>query len=77
MAIKAIEKISGTFAKAREREPLFVLRSQDKLAPAVVRHWADLAEASGVDKKKVAEARQLADDMERYAKIHGFGKVPD
>jgi hypothetical protein len=77
MAIKAIEKIRGTFAKALEREPLFVLRSQDKFAAATVRHWADLAEAGGANKKKVEEARQLADDMERHARLHGGSKVPD
>jgi hypothetical protein len=40
MAIKAIEAIEGCWAAAADDEPLFVLKSTDDLAPAIVREWA-------------------------------------
>lgn len=49
-------------------EPIFVLRGEDKLAADLVRLWADDAEKGGETKEKVAEARALADEMEKWAK---------
>lgn len=40
MAIKSVEREEGCFAHAAEDEPLFVLRANDELAPALVREWA-------------------------------------
>lgn len=51
---------------AERDEPIFVLRAQDKLAANVVRFWCDRAQAAGVNKEKVAEARAIADLMEAW-----------
>lgn len=57
-------------------EPVFLLRGQDALAPAVVREWAFQAEAEGVDPLMVERARQHADRMEAWHVDHGK-KIPD
>ncbi len=62
--------------KAGDDEPIFVLRSTDKLAPRVVRHWAWHAEAVGAPAEKVAEARGLADLMEAWQR-ENYSKFPD
>lgn len=49
-----------------DEEPVFMLRGQDQLAPAIVRAWADAAEAAGVRSGKVADARRQADDMDQW-----------
>lgn len=67
---------SECLANARDDEPIFVLRSQDQLAPAIVRRWADAAERAGVDEEKVVEARQQAKAMEDWGRTRG-SKVPD
>jgi hypothetical protein len=64
--IKELEKVSGCFSKAADNEPLFVLRAQDKLAPVIVRIWAELAAANGVGLEKVHEAKRLAYEMEQW-----------
>jgi hypothetical protein len=74
MARKSIERESGCWAKAAEDEPIFVLRAQDALAPAVVRAWAALAEATGACcVRKIQEALDLADAMEEWP----TRKLPD
>ncbi|MGH8639135.1 MAG: hypothetical protein ACREUZ_18525 [Burkholderiales bacterium] len=57
---------SVSLDKARDDEPIFVLRAQDLLAPATVRHWAEDAEKAGCVAARVREARDLADAMERW-----------
>ncbi|CAN0468631.1 unnamed protein product [Phaeothamnion confervicola] len=64
--LKHDEVERGCFAKAADNEPLFVLRGQDKLAPALVREWARLAAENGCPPDKVQEARNLADAMDRW-----------
>ena len=50
-----------------EGEPVFILRGQDKLAPAVVRLYADLVELAGCGPTMSrAEIRMFADRMERW-----------
>ena len=63
-------------AKAGDDEPIFVLRSTDRLAPALVHLWAELALAHGCGLGKVQEAKNLAEQMQRWAKTHG-DKWPD
>jgi len=48
MATKKQELVHGCFADAHDGEPLFVLRSTDPRAPAVVREWARLYLANRV-----------------------------
>lgn len=64
-------ELAGTdacFVTARNDEPLFVLRAQDKLAPEVVEHWA--AEYA-LDER---EALALAKRMRAWQRANG---VPD
>jgi hypothetical protein len=55
------------YANAEPDEPMFILLGRDLQAPKLVRLWADWREARGEDPAKVAEARQCADAMQRYA----------
>jgi hypothetical protein len=64
---------SVSLEKARDDEPIFVLRAQDRLAADAVRHWADRAEQAGSTAAKVAEAREIADAMDRWP----ARKLPD
>lgn len=48
MAIKQVELENGCFGAAKDREPLFVLRSTDARAPGIVREWARLYLANRV-----------------------------
>lgn len=73
MATKAQEMLGGCFAKAAVDEPLFVLRAQDKLAPIVIRLWAELAAFNGAGLEKVHEAKRLAFEMEQWPNR----KMPD
>jgi hypothetical protein len=36
-----LESTTGCLAKAADDEPIFVLRAQDRLAPAAVYNWID------------------------------------
>lgn len=67
---------TGCLAKAKDDEPLFILRAQDALAPLLVRQWVERAVIAGVPEEKVHEALQLADRMEDWARENGK-KVPD
>jgi hypothetical protein len=62
--------------RAGDSEPIFVLRAQDQLAPAIVRRWAYTAHAAGVPRKKIEEAHTCADAMEEWQALHG-AKRPD
>jgi hypothetical protein len=64
---------SVSLEKANDNEPIFVLRAQDRLAADAVRHWAERAEQEGATPAKVAEAREIADAMERWPSR----KLPD
>lgn len=63
-----------------EDEPVFVLRAQDILAPAAVRAYANLVEATvpGAEGAGMADAiRSSAEDMARWREANGGGKLPD
>lgn len=59
--------------KADPQEPVFVLRGQDRLAVPTVFFWAQLAEKSEVDMKKVSGAWRHAEAMAAWPKR----KLPD
>lgn len=68
MAIAKIEREmaargQGCLGKAKDDEPVFILRAQDALAADLVKIWAMRAESHGCSAEKVAEARALADAM--------------
>ena len=58
-------------------EPVFLLRANDMLAPAVIRQWASNAMANGVSRRMVDAALDQAKAMEAWAVAHGGRKVPD
>lgn len=60
-------------AKMDPAEPFFVLRGQDALAATLVRDWADRAEAAGVPRDKIDNARQCARAMKNWP----MKKIPD
>ena len=78
MGTKAEEmkNTTGCLTKAADDEPIFVLRAQDKLAPVMLRMWAELAELHGAPTEKFQGAMVLADDMELWAANHQ-AKWPD
>lgn len=51
-----------------EDEPVFLLRAQDRVASAAVRHWAKLNKRAGGDSMLTELAEQLADDMDAWPK---------
>lgn len=73
----------GCLGRANDNEPIFVLRGQDRLAPACVRLWADMLEVhanqhyTGKTRKamvaKAQDARALAHRMEEWP----TRKLPD
>lgn len=67
----------GCLGRSQPEEPVFTLVARDKAASMIVREWADLVERMGGNAEKVADARRIADDMERWREEHGGGKVPD
>jgi hypothetical protein len=58
------------YEAAAPDEPMFVLLARDRLAPAVIRAWANRREALGEDPIKVAEARACADQMEVWRRCN-------
>lgn len=88
MAEAAIERAlvgrgEGSLAKARDDEPVFILRAQDKVAPFVVEYWAqcvaNLASdepLSDATKAKLKRANELVDEMRAWQRHYG-AKVPD
>lgn len=84
MGIKSQELVNGCFAKASPDEPLFVLRATDKMAPGLVRKWAEQfrqhhlkagTEGHALAKaiSKHTEALAVADAMEAWS----VRKIPD
>jgi len=57
---------SAVLANTADDEPIFCLVGRDRYAALVVRIWADIAEASGVDPEKVADARRCADALHTW-----------
>ena len=56
---------NSCMGRAAEDEPVFVLRAKDLCAAAVVRFWANMA-SEVHDPGKVADARAVADAMDKY-----------
>jgi len=57
-------------------EPVFLIRAQDIVAPAIVEEWADQAELEDAAPNIVKAAREHAQRMREWQKAHG-SKVPD
>lgn len=59
-----------------EDEPVFLLRGQDILAPAIVDAWADMAIERGAAPHIIGAAREQARRMREWGFAHS-AKVPD
>jgi hypothetical protein len=59
-----------------EDEPVFLLRGQDKVAPAAVGFWAFMASKEGAKKDIIDAALKQSDAMFDWQKKHNI-KVPD
>jgi hypothetical protein len=59
-----------------EDEPVFLIRAQDKNAPAAVRAWAAIARQNGAADNIVTMATLHAERMEWWQLDHG-SKTPD
>ena len=68
-----IKDLSG---KIPEDEPVFLLRGQDKLAPAIVTCWTTYALREGVSREMIKSAMDQALEMEEWQYGHG-AKRPD
>jgi hypothetical protein len=62
--------------KIPEDEPVFILRGQDKLAPALLLEWAKQLRLNGGDPKMARIAEDHAQDMIKWQKERG-SKIPD
>lgn len=58
--------LTSCFNKAKDDEPIFVLRAQDRIAPNVIDMWCEFAECAGVGPAKIQEARHLAEQMRAW-----------
>ena len=73
----AFKHNDSCLAKGADDEPIFVLRAQDLLAPAIVEFWCVAARAQGCSERRIEEARSTAEQMRAWAREHGGGKFPD
>jgi len=61
------------YENADPDEPMFILLGRDRMAPELVRKWADERALAGEDPTKVAEALACAASMEKWRKEHRNG----
>lgn len=86
-ALDTVDKVvlrvvqNACLANSEDDEPIFVLVARDKFAPETIRKWVELVCWKGglpEDSEKVADALQIAANMETWAKNNrDGGKVPD
>ena len=70
------DRIQDPAGLIRDDEPVFLLRGQDVVAPAIVEKWAMVAADLGASKEIVTAALQQASRMRAWQMQHGH-KVPD
>lgn len=63
--------------KIPAKEPVFLIRGQDKLGPKILRAYADQYELMGGAPYIVAEIRAQAFSMEAWQKKTGICKIAD
>jgi len=54
----------------KENEPIFALRAQDRLAPMLIRLWADLTSTQSNRQEKVRHAYLAASQFDDWARIN-------
>lgn len=79
--IDMAEKFPDLFADCanciQQEEPVFLLRANDRCAPAAVLAWANFLETLGGDQVVVDHVRNWAKFMSDWRIDHDNGKVPD
>lgn len=70
------DRIQDPAGKIPADEPVFLLRGQDRCAPAIVDCWAILAEAMGASREIVDAAKSQARQMRSW-QAHCAAKTPD
>lgn len=69
---------NSCFNKARDDEPLFVLRAQDETTIHVINIWIAIGEALGISKEKVAQAIHARNAIMVWQGVnHTLVKKPD
>jgi hypothetical protein len=67
----------GCLGKAKDDEPVFILRAQDKIMPTALHVWIDqMTSLRGADHPKVVEAKQLLDKVRKW-QAENPTKYPD
>jgi len=76
---KAEPDFDTCLRKLRDGEPYFVLRAQDRCAPATVRDWVHRAKGAGsLPQEKAEQAMTVAVSMETWQREHStLAKFPD
>ena len=74
--LEAALRGEGCLGRCADDEPVFVIVGRDRLAPIVVNHWINLAEAVGSTKAKIGGARRDMAAIREWQDAHG-SKVPD
>ena len=69
-------RIQDPTGKIPEDEPVFLLRAQDKSAPATLRFWAEEHHRNGGDTAMSQLIEDFADEVEAWQQAHG-SKVAD
>lgn len=75
-ARKDYDQIQDPSGKIPEDEPVFLIRAQDIVGPAVVSVWALIASLSGASSDIVNAASAQSKEMLKWQRKHGV-KVPD
>lgn len=70
------DSIQDPSGKIGEKEPVFLLRAKDVLAPCIVRKWAENLSRNGGEPELVARVMEWAALMEEWQVDNGT-KVPD
>lgn len=60
----------GCFQHAEDDEPLFTLLARDASVPELVERWADIRERRDGVTAQVLDARETADKMRAWRKLH-------
>jgi hypothetical protein len=70
-------RIIDPSGKIPENEPVFLLRGHDKLAPFIVRVYADLNDLMGGKEDISRRLRYWAIEMEKWQQETGISKLAD
>ncbi len=70
-ARKDYNRIQDPWGRIGPDEPVFIVRAQDKIAPLVMRHWANMQRFFGGSIEMCEMVEAHADLTEKWQKEHG------